>query len=208
MVQRIFETCQVEGCTRPHKARGYCQAHYQHYKRGVPIRAEIKERDTQPPEHCTAEEGCTNPVKARGLCFVHYQRRLRHGHTRYTDRKRPPKICATEGCDSHVYAKGHCHQHYQRRKLTAQKYGVSPERLAEMLKEQDGKCAICGEAEDREHHLSGRTQPLSVDHDHTTGAVRALLCNRCNRGIGMFQDDPEIIRRAIAYLDRHRPPTA
>jgi hypothetical protein len=45
---------------------------------------------------------------------------------------------------------------------------------------------------------------LCVDHDHTTGKVRGLLCHDCNVGIGFMRDSVENFRRAIAYLDRHK----
>lgn len=204
MNQRIYETCQVEGCDRKHKARGYCAVHYQHWKRGVPVRAgAIKTRDSHPPERCTETE-CQDPVKAKGLCKMHYARLLRHGHTRYRDRKTVPVACSEVGCESHAYSKGLCHQHWQRQKINRTKYGITSERVAEMLKEQDGKCAICGNVEHWRHPLSGRGQPLSVDHNHETGDVRGLLCNSCNRGLGLFGDSPERLRAAAAYLERHR----
>jgi hypothetical protein len=72
---------------------------------------------------------------------------------------------------------------YQRR------YGITIEDRERMFAAQDGICAICASAP-AEH----------IDHDHRTGLVRALLCGRCNRGIGMFDDDPARLRDAADYL--------
>lgn len=81
-----------------------------------------------------------------------------------------------------------------RARRLATKYGLTVEQHARMLTEQAGLCAICD-------------QPgaLFIDHDHATGAVRALLCPPCNSGLGHFQDDPETLRRAAAYLNQHHP---
>jgi len=66
-----------------------------------------------------------------------------------------------------------------------------------MVDDQDGVCAICGEPP------GGRWKKLHVDHDHETGRVRALLCVSCNRALGWFRDNPEILRKAIVYLEEH-----
>lgn len=79
-------------------------------------------------------------------------------------------------------------------------YGVTPERYAEMLAEQDGKCAICGKTEVTVRR--GTTMRLSLDHCHATGKVRGLLCNRCNRSIGLMEDNVDLLRKAIDYLER------
>lgn len=68
-----------------------------------------------------------------------------------------------------------------------------------MVEEQNGACAICRTVPP----ASGRRQ-LHVDHDHKSGAVRALLCHGCNRGLGGFRDDPELIAKAIAYIEKWR----
>lgn len=76
------------------------------------------------------------------------------------------------------------------------KYGVSPAMHDLLYVEQDGCCAICGK------HQSELDKALHLDHCHKTGTVRGLLCATCNLGIGQFQDDPEIIESAIAFLVR------
>jgi len=43
---------------------------------------------------------------------------------------------------------------------------------------------------------------LTIDHDHATGQIRGLLCNNCNRAIGLLKDNPQTLRQAAAYLDR------
>lgn len=77
-------------------------------------------------------------------------------------------------------------------------FGITVEQYNEMLARQDGVCAICREPETMIR--KGRLLPLHVDHDHDTGAVRGLLCGRCNTGIGMFADDPDRLVAATTYL--------
>lgn len=82
-------------------------------------------------------------------------------------------------------------------------FGLPKGQYSAMLKAQGGVCALCGEAE------SGRTRlgtpiALHVDHDHTTGQIRALLCGNCNRAIGHLKDDPALIRKAALYVEAYR----
>lgn len=65
-----------------------------------------------------------------------------------------------------------------------------------MLARQRKRCAIC------RRHRDVLKEDLHVDHNHATKAVRGLLCNTCNRGIGFLQDDPKVIKRALNYLMR------
>lgn len=76
-------------------------------------------------------------------------------------------------------------------------YRLTPDEFAAMLKRQRGRCAVCG-GQDPKH------TNWSVDHDHVTGQVRGILCSRCNTGIGQLQDDPVVIRAALAYVLKHR----
>jgi uncharacterized protein YbaR (Trm112 family) len=72
-------------------------------------------------------------------------------------------------------------------------YGITLDDYIEMFKKQNGVCAICG-------YECQTKKSLSVDHDHKTGKVRGLLCNRCNRALGMFRDDVNTVRYALNYL--------
>jgi hypothetical protein len=80
------------------------------------------------------------------------------------------------------------------------KFGLTPEEYERIFKAQDGVCALC------------ERQPtpgisLHVDHDHATGEVRGLLCMRCNNALGLFREDPDLLRRAARYVTsdaRHR----
>lgn len=193
--------CTMEGCGRPHKARGYCQTHYMQLKRGAPVTSEIRSRVSVKPDECT-EEGCSEPVKAKGLCKMHYQRLLRHGHVKNRDRAKPFATCSIKTCGNHVYALGLCHPHYLKTRdwrgqgFTAQDY----ERLFEA---QNGVCAICSRPETVVDSRHGKTKDLAIDHDHKTGAIRALLCSNCNRGLGLFNDDPALLAKAQSYVLYH-----
>lgn len=79
-----------------------------------------------------------------------------------------------------------------RRKWLLSQYGLTPAAFDELVAAQKGKCTICGRTPKR----------LRVDHDHAAGHVRGLLCNDCNRGLGMFGDDPTTVEAAAAYLSR------
>ncbi len=77
--------------------------------------------------------------------------------------------------------------------------GVTAEWYEENLAEQGGVCAICRQPESK-LSSGGGLKMLAIDHDHTTGKVRGLICQQCNIGIGALQDSPELIRKAVRYL--------
>lgn len=81
-----------------------------------------------------------------------------------------------------------------RPRILKQKYGWTLEDYRDALVGQAGRCLICG--------LVPATD-LVIDHDHGTGKVRGLLCDMCNRMLGHAHDDPQVFRRAIAYLEQH-----
>lgn len=84
-------------------------------------------------------------------------------------------------------------------KRRARRYGIAPEEYERLMREQGGRCAICDGTETYEHHQ------LCVDHDHASGLVRGLLCSRCNKALGGFNDDPLLLQAATRYLQRALP---
>lgn len=71
-------------------------------------------------------------------------------------------------------------------------YGITPEDLSRMMEEQRGLCGVC------EGHMSAPC----VDHCHTSGRVRMLLCRSCNLALGMFKDSAKICFLAASYLQK------
>jgi hypothetical protein len=201
-VQKQHDQCTVQGCGRKHKARGYCQTHYMQQMRGAPITPTIASRDRNAPPICS-EQDCGQPTTSKGLCATHYARLLRHGHTRPTKRTKDYKPCALNGCANHCYALGLCHRHYTRQRKLAERFGLTLQDEAQMLAAQGGVCAICGSAASRKNWRTQKEDSLHLDHDHRTGLVRGILCDNCNRAIGLLQDDPQVLTSAIVYLSRY-----
>lgn len=83
-------------------------------------------------------------------------------------------------------------------------YGLSAVEYAAMVDAQGGLCAVCSQPETARQRKSSDTRALAVDHCHTSGKVRALLCTACNTGLGSFNDDPARLTAAIAYLRQHK----
>jgi hypothetical protein len=87
---------------------------------------------------------------------------------------------------------------YYRNRYYVNTYGITLEERNAMLENQGGSCAICCATK---HGGVG----WHLDHCHTTGTVRKILCHRCNTAIGMFNDDAELLRAAAAYLEECNP---
>lgn len=105
--------------------------------------------------------------------------------------KANPKKCSAK---KKAYRKRHpektkCHRLRKR-------YGITLDDYKEMLSNQNSCCAIC------KKHQSEFSIPLGVDHCHSTSKVRGLLCGKCNRAIGLLEDDPEFLENAKLYLER------
>jgi len=115
------------------------------------------------------------------------------------------KLCQKQR-NQEYYRRNRCQIIKRQEKWTAQnrdkvreaellrKYNLSLADYHQMLASQGGKCAMCGSAKPGGHGT------FHVDHDHTTGAVRGLLCHHCNVGLGHLGDEP---KRAAEMLWRY-----
>jgi hypothetical protein len=86
------------------------------------------------------------------------------------------------------------HNIASRKHLLRTKYGLTLEQYEEMHTKQGGVCYICG---------LGGERSLSVDHNHTTGNVRKLLCHNCNIALGHAMDSISVLKNMIDYLEEH-----
>jgi hypothetical protein len=80
-------------------------------------------------------------------------------------------------------------------------YGITTDQYNELLANQSGVCAICKSSKPSSE--SSRKKFFCVDHCHNTGEIRGLLCDSCNRGIGLLKDSVEILKQATEYLEKH-----
>ena len=100
----------------------------------------------------------------------------------------PGPRCATHNREFKRRQKKNNHE-----QMVGRVYGLPAGGYAELYKQQGGKCAICQRA-------TGATKRLAVDHDHSTGKVRGLLCSVCNQFLGYLRDDPAAWYRGYRYL--------
>jgi hypothetical protein len=83
--------------------------------------------------------------------------------------------------------------HKRRARKFFRQYGITVQQREEIYISQNKSCAIC--------KISYEITKLHTDHDHTSGAVRGLLCPNCNHALGMFNDDPVLLAEAISYVE-------
>lgn len=91
---------------------------------------------------------------------------------------------------------------YQRNWKLKNKYGITEDQFQEALKKQDGKCLICKVV----MNIDDPKQPgdrATVDHCHRTRRFRGIICSACNRGLGQFKDNAELLIQAAEYIKTH-----
>jgi hypothetical protein len=106
-----------------------------------------------------------------------------------------------EGRVEYQRARRRANPELEKARSLRESFGLSLEQYQEMHDRQGGKCAICGNPETQMR--GGKVRALAVDHNHSTGRIRELLCSDCNTGIGKLKDDPKVLRQAAEYLEKH-----
>ena len=127
---------------------------------------------------------CARCGKVKSLDKFHKRARSKDGRASWC------KKCIKE------YRKGYYNKSNYRRTFLKRKYGITLAEYDEMLEIQSGGCAICGKTPKEEG------KHLAVDHNHETGNIRGLLCEDCNRAIGMLGEKPQRLRAATLYLEQ------
>lgn len=189
--------CTFDGCERDPYCKGLCRSHYRQQNKGQDLRPLLETY----PEICR-ESGCDRPVevKARSLCGRHYSQLRRSGAIgdpqprscfncgiTFVPKRNGVARCCSDQCAKTVYR-------WQRR------HGLTPETLVALLNRYGAQCGICQQPLD--------LASMHIDHDHLccpsrhscVNCRRGILCGRCNRGIGMFDDTPERLIEAARYL--------
>lgn len=117
-------------------------------------------------------------------------------HAFHVDRKRRDGRCAR--CKACKLKEKHKSYHTPggRNSWIKRLYGMTEEQYEKLVAAQDNRCAACRQ----DIAECGR---LVIDHNHTTGGVRALLCDRCNRVAGAASDNPGLLRKLAEYLETH-----
>ena len=100
---------------------------------------------------------------------------------------------------SHLYCSDDCKDNGLAENYYQKVYGIGYLDVLYLLEKQNYLCAICKEVGFKMHE--GVKSPLNVDHCHSTGIVRGLLCHNCNRALGLLKDDKERLLAAISYLE-------
>lgn len=172
------ETCVADGCDDAVHARQRCRRHYRSAHRAGEL----------PPLSNPHHHKLVNvDVEARtATCSICGPTEIRY---RPNDGARQCIVVARRRWDG-----GRKSPAAARDAWLKHRYGITADEYDELLRSQDGGCGICG-------GQSTQGRRLAVDHDHSSGRVRGLLCSSCNVAIGALGDDLTSVLRAVRYLE-------
>ncbi len=183
----------MQECDRKHYAKGLCKVHYYRQKnQGVTSKKfgrPIRQRMPKGPRPVTECRHTDRPHGGLGMCRSCYVAEWARKH---------PESANT----GNNWLKNHPEQaRLHSRKLVLRKYGLTIEDYAKRWTEQGGRCANLRCRAQFDLIVKDFRFGLQVDHDHSTGRVRGLLCPSCNRTLGHIADDIERLAGLIEYLD-------
>jgi hypothetical protein len=186
-------TCAVETCNAKVLAKSFCSKHYQRYRStGDPIATRWgMPAQGLPLRECEVCGSTFQPYRESTSCC---SQTCRNRHPGFMERKNASRRLATASDPAKVREKN--------LRNALRRYNMTPDELRRLTAEQNNRCATCG-AEPDPNGIKAAAR-LHVDHDHITGRLRKLLCNRCNLGVGYFRDDPALLRVMADYIEAHR----
>jgi hypothetical protein len=177
-------TCEADDCDQRKRSVGakFCEKHYIRKWRHGSEEITFVRRTNKKCWHCEA------PVPRR-VKYCSTMCRRRHA-LRVPERELNCVSCSTELPEDAWYTRLYCSNECERTGQRAARYGISPREMHTFASALS--CQMCGRGD----------VELVVDHCHGSGRLRGMLCGQCNVGIGMFADDVDRLRKAIAYLQR------
>jgi hypothetical protein len=142
------------------------------------------------PQWCGACKARKEDARSRERLAV---RRCYRCQTPLPEAARKPGKAVCDDCRVDKRDRGRSHE--QRRRL--RKYGLTQGEYDQLLLDQGGRCPGCNTGEPGD-------KGWCIDHCHTSGRVRALLCSRCNTALGLVDEDPAILRALADFIELHR----
>lgn len=137
--------------------------------------------------HPNIKKKCSGCGVEKPLSNYHNDKKGRYGKTY--------KCSPCHTLDARSYSKRFPEKVKQaRRKRLLKTYDLTQSTFDALFESQGGRCAICRKSIDISHPST------CIDHDHSTGAVRGILCTLCNSGLGKFKDNVEFMAAAIKYI--------
>jgi hypothetical protein len=140
-----------------------------------------------------------SPYYAKNLCRKCYERDLRRRNPEFAERQR--ENCRKWSDENHERKQAAAKEYHRnmsyeqtRAHTLKSRFGITLIEYDALAAKQGNKCALC------EKPQADLNRPLSVDHCHTTGMIRGLLCRRCNCGVGLWDKNPVLLDEATMYL--------
>lgn len=182
--RRSMRTQKLKQCTKCHETKRLTEFYKQRGGKYYASACKVCHK-----RQCRARYA-SNPEKYRSMSEAHY----RKNSERYKISARNWKLANPKKTIE-----------FRRKAHLKHEYGITPEEYALLLASQGGVCAICGNTETRtrKNRNSNEFRELAVDHDHSTGLVRGILCSLCNTGLAHFKDNIRVLKNAISYLEKH-----
>lgn len=225
---KVRKPCTIDGCDALSIAKGLCETHYRRFKRHGVAEHERFDRWGHVARHPLAEayywirrtyaqdfpekwndfwafvaDVGERPSTKHRLVRINRTKPYSKQNVMWQPRKLDVSVTCRETAAEYARAYRAANPEIYKRQALSKAFGVTLEWYREQLEKQGGCCILCRLPETATHRKTGLPRDLAVDHCHASGNIRALLCSKCNTGLGSFRDDPALLRAAAEYLEHH-----
>lgn len=177
-------SCKYQNCDgKKHQGHGYCSTHYrQKFVKNQELRP-IQKRVHLEGQECELEF-CDKPAVSKNLCSSHYAQVFVY---KLEPREIGKEICNAPWCDAE-YKTGDGRKLCRKCSMRRATYDISIDEYINLKQ----SCEVCN-----------GTYRMAIDHNHETGKFRGMLCSKCNTGLGMLNDDIELVREMLKYMEKN-----